>query len=98
MYARIASFEGVGDVDQAIEAVKARVEENWESPPAGLEDAKEMWMLVDRENKKGIGITIYETEDQMQSGDQALSAMTPPNPDGQRTGVQFYEVVLRTQR
>jgi hypothetical protein len=98
MYARIASFEGAGDVDQAVEAVKARVEENWESPPAGLEAAKEMWMLMDRENKKGIGITIYETEDELRRGDEALNAMTPPNPDGQRSGVSFYEVALRKQR
>ena len=34
----------------------------------------------------------------VQRGDEALNAMTPPNPDGQRSGVSFYEVALRKQR
>jgi hypothetical protein len=101
MYARIASFEGEPDrVDQAVEAVKGQVESNWESPPEGLENAKEMWMLVDRDNGKGVGITLYETDEDMRRGDEALSAMSPPVSDetGRRIGVSFYEVALRKQR
>lgn len=101
MHVRIASFEGDTDrVEQAVEAVKAQVEANWESPPEGLERAKEMWMLVDRENGRGIGITLYETEEDMRRGDEALNAMSPPDPDatGRRTDVSFYEVALRKQR
>ncbi len=101
MYARIASFEGDPDrVDQAVEAVKGQVESNWESPPEGLEHAKEMWMLVDRDNGRGVGITLYETDEDMRRGDEALSAMSPAVPDetGRRIGVSFYEVALRKQR
>ena len=98
MYARIASFEGAGDVDQAVEAVKARVEENWEFATSWPRRGEGDVDVVDRENKKGIGITIYETEDELRRGDEALNAMTPPNPDGQRSGVSFYEVALRKQR
>jgi hypothetical protein len=101
MYARIASFEGDTDrVDQAVEAAKAQVETNWNSPPEGLERAKEMWMLVDRENGKGVGITLYETEEDLRAGDEALNAMSGPDPEGgsRRTGVGSYEVVLHKQR
>ena len=101
MYARIASFEGETDrIEQSVEAVKAQVEANWESPPKGLERAKEMWMLVDRENGKGLGITLYETDEDRRRGDEALNAMSPSVPDeaGGRTGVSFYEVALRKQR
>ena len=64
MYARIASFEGdIDRIEQSVEAVKAQVEANWESPPEGLKRAKEMWMLVDRGNGKGLGITLYETDE-----------------------------------
>ena len=101
MYARVASFEGDPDrVEEAVEAVRGQVESNWASPPEGLERAKEMWMLVDRDNGRGIGIMLYETEEDMRRGDEALSAMTPPVPDdtGRRTGVSFYEIALRKQR
>ena len=101
MYARIASFEGDTDrIEQSVEAVKAQVEYNWESPPEGLERAKEMWMLVDRENGKGLGITLYETDEDRRRGDEALNAMSPSVPDevGGRTGVSFYEVALRKRR
>jgi hypothetical protein len=101
MYARVASFEGdPSRADEAVEAAKGQVESNWESPPQGLEQAKEMWMLVDRENGRGVGITVYETEEDMRRGDEALNAMSPPVSDdtGRRTGVAFYEVTLRKQR
>jgi len=101
MYARIASFEGDTDrIEQSVEAVKAQVESNWESPPERLERAKEMWMLVDRENGKGLGITLYESDEDRRRGDEALNAMSPSVPDeaGGRTGVSFYEVALRKRR
>lgn len=101
MYARIASFEGDTDrIEQSVEAVKAQLEANWESPPEGLEGAKETWMLVDRENGKGLGITLYETEEDRRRGDEALNAMSPSVPDeaGRRTDVSFYEVAVRKHR
>jgi hypothetical protein len=101
MYARIASFEGdTNRIEQSVEAVKAQVEANWESPPEGLERVKETWMLVDRENGKGLGITLYETDEDRRRGDEALNAMSPSVPDeaGGRTGVSFYEVALRKRR
>ena len=49
-HARIAKFEGDPDrMDEAIDAARKQAEANWDSPPAGLETAKELWMLVDRD-------------------------------------------------
>jgi hypothetical protein len=101
MYARIATFEGEPDrVDQAVEATRGRIEADWESPPEGLEGVKELWMLVDREKGRGLGITLYETKEDLRRGDEALNAMSPADPEasGRRTGVGIYEVALRKER
>ena len=37
----------------------------------------ELWMLVDRENASGLGITVYETEEELRRADAALNAMSP---------------------
>jgi hypothetical protein len=99
MYARIAKFQ-VGETDQVEETISAareQVEETWSSPPEGLETAKDLYMLVDRENLTGLGITLFETEDDLRRGDEALNAMSPRS-GGQRTDVSFYEVMLHKQR
>jgi hypothetical protein len=99
MYARIATFQ-VGEADQVedtIAAAREQVEENWASPPEGMETAKELYMLVDRENLTGVGVTLFETEEDLRRGDEALNAMSPRGA-GQRTDVAFYEVMLHKQR
>ena len=91
MYARVATFQGdPGNVDQAIEGVRSRVAAD---PPAGLEGAG-MLMLVDRETGKGYGITLYDSEEAMRRGDEALNAM--PGGGGTRISVEFYEAPVHT--
>jgi hypothetical protein len=93
MYARIATFQGdPANVDDAIDMVRTQVESG--APPPGLEGAK-MLMLVNRENGKGLGVTLFESEEAMRRGDEALNAMTP-GAGGQRTSVEFYEVPVQT--
>jgi hypothetical protein len=93
VYARVATFQGdPARADEAIAAVRSEVESG--EPPPGLENAK-MMMLINRETGKGIGVTLYETEDDMRRGDEALNAMSPDG-GGQRTSVEFYEVPLET--
>ena len=93
MYARIATFESdPAKVDDAIGLVRAEVESG-ETPP-GLEGAK-MLMLVNRETGKGLGITLFESEDAMRRGDEALDAMSPGASE-RRTSVEFYEVPVQT--
>jgi hypothetical protein len=93
MYARVATFESdPATVDDAIAMVRGQVESG-ETPP-GLEGAK-MLMLVDRESGKGVGVTLFETEDAMRRGDEALNAMNPGGTE-RRMSVEFYEVPVHT--
>jgi hypothetical protein len=93
MYARVATFESdPAAVDQAIEMVRGQVDSS-DTPP-GLEGSK-MLMLVNRENGKGLGITLFESEDAMRRGDEALGVMNPGGSE-RRTSVEFYEVPVST--
>ena len=106
MYARVATFKGEAGMepamaDQIIEAIRGQAQANWDSPPEGLESAKEQLALVDREGGHGLGITLFETEEELRRGDKALNAMSPPtDPEttGRRTDVNFFEVIVRNQR
>ncbi len=93
MYARIATFESDPErIDDAIELVRSEVESG--DTPEGLEGAT-MMMLVNRESGKGLGVTIFESEDAMRRGDEALNAMSPGAAE-RRTSVEFYEVPVQT--
>ena len=93
MYARIATFESnPANVDDAINMVRSEVESG-ETPP-GLEGAK-MLMLINRETGKGLGVTLFESEEAMRRGDEALNAMNPGGTE-RRTSVEFYEVPVQT--
>jgi len=92
MYARVATFESdPAKVDEAIEMVRAEVD--GDAPP-GLEGAK-MLMLVNRETGKGVGVTLFESEDAMRRGDEALNAMNPGATE-RRVSVEFFEVPVQT--
>jgi len=62
--------------------------------PAGLEGAK-MLMLVNRETGRGVGITLFDTEEAMRRGDEALNAMNPGGSE-RRVSVEFFEVPVET--
>jgi hypothetical protein len=94
MYARVATFESdPARIDEAIDLVRSEVEGD---TPEGLEGAK-MMMLVNRESGKGLGVTIFDSEDAMRRGDEALNAMSPGASE-RRTSVEFYEVPVQTVR
>ena len=91
MYARVATFESdPSKVDDAIALVRSEVESG--DTPAGLEGAK-MLMLVNRESGKGVGITLFESEEAMRR--EALDAMNPGGTE-RRTSVEFFEVPVET--
>ena len=94
MYARVATFESdPSTIDDAISMVRDEVQGQ---TPAGLEGAK-MLMLINRENGKGLGVTLFESEEAMRRGDEALNAMNPGASE-RRTSVEFYEVPVQTVR
>jgi hypothetical protein len=96
MHARIATFEGdPAKVDEMINRVRGDVESN--QPPDGLENVRRMMMLVNRENGKGMGLTFFDSEEDMRRGDEALNNMNPGGA-GRRTAVDFYEVAIERAR
>ena len=95
MYARVATFESdPSQIDDAIELVRGEVEAD--ETPEGLEGAK-MLMLVDRQTGRSIGITLFDSEEAMRRGDEALNAMSPGGTERRRS-VEFYEVPVQTVR
>jgi hypothetical protein len=93
MHARVATFESdPAKADDAIELVRSQVESG--DTPDGLEGAK-MLMLINRETGQGLGVTLFEDEEAMRRGDEALNAMSPGSTE-RRTAVEFYEVPVQT--
>ena len=95
MFVRIARFEGsdASQVDQGIERVRAMMEDG--PTPSGLERARRSMMLVDRRTGTGLGVTFFDSEDDLRAGDQALSEMNrPAGATGERTSVELYEVAV----
>ena len=92
MFARVATFQSdPARVDEAIDMVRTEVAG---TVPPGLEDAK-MLMLIDRASGKGLGVTLFESEEAMRRGDEALNAMNPGASE-RRTSVEFFEVPVQT--
>lgn len=92
MYARLARFQGdVATMDAQIEGVRDSVAG---PPPPGLEGTR-MMMLIDRASGQGIGLTLFETEEAMRRGDEALNAMSV-GPRASRLSVEFFEVPVHT--
>jgi hypothetical protein len=91
MYARVATFE-MQNIDEMVENVRRDVEED--NRPPGLEDAKGVLILVDRDQGKTMGITLFDTEEGLKKGDEALNQMTP-GEGARRTSVEFYEVPVQ---
>jgi hypothetical protein len=93
VYARVATFESdPARVDEAIELVRGEVESG--QTPEGLEGAK-MLMLIDRKTGRGLGVTLFDSEEAMRRGDEALNAMSPGATE-RRVSVEFYEVPVQT--
>lgn len=92
MFARVATFQSdPGRLDDTVEMVRKEVAGE---TPDGLKGAK-MLMLIDRETGRSMGITLFDSEEAMRRGDQALNGMDPGSTE-RRTDVQFYEVPVET--
>ena len=93
MYARVARFEG-GEPD-AIRQNAVETGSRAESgPPEGV-PAKGFLLLIDPDNGRGLGISLFETEDDLRQGDEVLNSMSPPSEGmGRRTSLETYEVAI----
>jgi hypothetical protein len=91
MYARLATFQGdPAEFDDVIALLRERTAGD---PPPGLENAKFL-MLVDRTTGKGHGLTLFDTEEERQRGDEALNAEA--GGGGTRLSVEFFDVPVHT--
>ena len=92
MWARVARFDGSPeDIDARIERVRALLDSG-ELPP-DLAAAKFL-MLVDRTSGEALGVTLFDSEEALKKGDEAMNAGA--GHAGKRSGVEFYEVPIQT--
>ena len=92
MWARVARFEGdPAEVDARIERLRPLLEQG--GVPEELAGATFL-LLVNRESGSAIGLTLFESEEAMRRGDEAMN--TGPGHAGSRSGVEFFEVPLHT--
>jgi hypothetical protein len=92
MWARVARFEGdPAEVDARLEKLRPAIE--GDAFPPELADAKFL-LLVDRESGGMLGVALFDSEEAMRKGDEAMNA--GPGNAGSRASVEFYEVPLHT--
>jgi hypothetical protein len=91
MYARVARWEG-SDGELLRKAADEIAAEAPAGPPPGV-PAKGFLMLVDPESGRSLAIALFDTEEDLRKGDEALNAMNPRVDDGgTRVSVETYEV------
>lgn len=98
MYARVATYRGTHDaeLDAVVGGLRDHLEERLAADAAG--EVQEAMVLVDREAGTALVITLFETEESLQRGDEALSRVPLSQGGGVRTDVARYEVALRGRR
>ena len=100
MHARIATYRGASSSDLAAfqPQLAATIERYLDDPPPGLEGLREILVLVDREQGRALSVTLFDSEDDMNRGDEALGHVAMTQAGGVRTEVERYEVVIRRSR
>jgi hypothetical protein len=97
MYARVATFDYSGndpdDVRREFEEINRRA-------ATGLPEdlpAVELLDLYNPGDGKVLSITLFETEEDLRTGDATLSSMNPPSSGaaGRRVSVEMYEVPVK---
>ena len=88
--ARVVSFDGVSSERMAEMQREMEGSERPDNVPA-----KEIVVLHDPEAEKSVVIVFFDTEDDYQRGDEALSAMPAGETPGKRTSVAKYQVAFR---
>ncbi len=99
MYARVARFEGRDPerIREGMEELKRRAA----SGPSEDMPAVEFLALYRTDEGKVLTIAVFETEEDMRRGDEALNRAVPPGGDGgagRRVSVEFYEVGVKAER
>jgi hypothetical protein len=88
--ARVVTFDGVSSERMSQMQSEMQGSERPDNVPA-----KEIVVLHDPEAEKSLVIVFFETDEDYQRGDEALSAMPAGDTPGQRTSVGKYQVAFR---
>jgi len=95
MHARVAAFENVDTsvVDDLLGRVRQNIDAN------RMPDAQGGLMLLDRGERKSLGITFFESEQKIRAAEPEFERLGDEIPEaqrGRRTSVQIYEVAIAT--
>ena len=88
--ARVVTFDGVSSERMSQMQSEMEGSDRPDDVPA-----KEVVVLHDPEAEKSLVILFFDTDEDYQRGDEALSAMPAGDTPGQRTSVAKYQVAFR---
>jgi hypothetical protein len=91
MYARVARWEGLDQdgIRQFAEMINSS-----EAPPEGVPSSG-ILVLSDAENGRSLVIGLFDTQDDLRTGDAALKAMDrPPEAKGEISSIEYYELTV----
>ena len=89
MYARVARWEGSSPED--LQAMADQIQQS-DGPPPGV-PGKGITFLFDQESGTSLAIALFDTQEDLETGDAALNSMNPPDDvSGSRVSVEKYEV------
>jgi heme-degrading monooxygenase HmoA len=95
MFARVSTFQG--PPDQTAEGIRVAREQIL--PAARLQEGfKGIYLLFDRESGRSLSITLWETEEDMETSEEAASRVRTESAEaaGETViGVERYEVALQ---
>jgi hypothetical protein len=95
MYARVATFENrdMSLADELTGQVRERVRSGQDVP-----DARGFLMLIDRDSRKAVGISFFDSEEAIRQAEPAFERMGDEIPEemrGRRVSVDTYEVAVQ---
>jgi hypothetical protein len=95
MYARVVRFEG-GSADAIRESMQRIQADAAGGPPEGV-PSNGFTFLADPDGGRVIAIAMFETMEDLRTGDAKLNEMSPPADLGARGAVETYEVAFETR-
>jgi len=64
------------------------------APLVGIDGYRGSLMLIDRDTGKGLGIVLFDREEDMRRGDEYINSM-PTGTAGEASMTEFYEVAVQ---
>jgi hypothetical protein len=91
MYARVARWEGADGQALRRSSEELATRASTGGPPPGV-PATALLMLFDSDSGTSMAITLFDTEEDLRTGDATLNDMSPDGEIGHRVSVEIFEV------